>query len=242
MDKMLKLYLENRLQKTDPTNLVINDNEATLYIYDVISPEEWDGNITAKSVTAQLDTLKNNKNVNVLNVMINSPGGSIFEARAIKANIERFHGKTVAHIDSLCASAATSIALACQEVRMRQGAFFMIHNASGLAWGDKTAMRDMADMLEKIETAIVGDYVDKTGKDEQTIRNMMDAETWLTANEAIDNGFVDAIDEKQAIVNSWNLGAYNHVPNGLDPVQEETDNVKNMSRTNANRMKLLEAM
>jgi hypothetical protein len=109
------------------------------------------------------------------------------------AGMERFAGKTIAHVDSLAASAATSIAIACDEVEIAQGAFFMIHNASGIVWGDKQAMRDTADLLEKVEGSIVNDYTAKTGKDAADVVAWMDAETWFTADEAVANGFCDRL-------------------------------------------------
>jgi enoyl-CoA hydratase/carnithine racemase len=135
------------------------------------------------------------------------------------AALARFQGKTIAHIDSLCASAATSIALACNEVEMSSGAFFMIHNASCIAWGDKAALREQANVLEKIEGAIVADYIAKTGKGEDEIVAWMDAETWFSAAEALENGFIDRVTQapadKAKTSNVWNLAAYAKAPANL---------------------------
>ena len=73
-------------------------------------------------------------------------------------DLARLFGKTIAHVDSLAASAATSIAIAADEVEIASGAFFMIHNASGMVWGDKKAMRDTADLLEKVEGTIINQH------------------------------------------------------------------------------------
>src|SRR5687768_5016860 len=147
--KILQLLRDNAGRERLPANLVRNGGEATLYIYDVIN-SIW--GVSAKDV---VDQIADAADAQVLHIHINSPGGDVFEGRAIMAAISRFEGKTIAHIDSLCASAATSIALACDEVEMSDGAFFMIHNAAGMVWGDKTAMREMADLLEKVEGAII---------------------------------------------------------------------------------------
>lgn len=220
MNKIMQLIHDNyNLQKT-PVNLVKNQKEASIYIYDVID-KYW--GISALSV---VDALSRADGVDTLHVYINSPGGDVFEGRAIMAAIQRFEGKTIAHIDSLCASAATSIAIACDEVEMSDGAFYMIHNASGLVWGDKTAMRDTADLLEKVEGAIITDYTNKTGKDAAEIAAWMDAETWFTAQEALDNGFVDKITEAPSATkakNVWNLAAFDKAPAALlqtEPVDE----------------------
>jgi ATP-dependent protease ClpP protease subunit len=244
--KILQLLRDNAGRQKTPVNLVRNEGEASLYIYDVIDPF-W-----GVSALGVIDALAAASDAKTLNVHINSPGGDVFEGRAIMAALGRFPGKTVAHIDSLCASAATSIALACQEVRMADGAFFMIHNASGMAWGDKTAMRETADLLEKVEGAIVGDYTRKTGKDEAEIRAWMDAETWFTAAEAKEHGFIDSITsaDKKA-KNTWNLAAFGNAPAALkepppEPAPAEPEPQEPapagffMSTANANRLRLLQ--
>lgn len=210
MKKILQLYRDNAGREKRPVNVVRNASEASIYIYDVID-SYW--GVSAVSV---IDAVAQAGDADVLHVYINSPGGDVFEGRAIMAALSRFQGKTIAHIDSLCASAATSIALACNEVQMSDGAFFMIHNASCIAWGDKSDLREQANVLEKIEGAIVADYVAKTGKDEAEIIAWMDAETWFSAAEALDNGFIDRVTDapadKAKASNMWNLAAYSKAP------------------------------
>lgn len=238
--KILQLLRDNAGREKRPVNLVRNGAEATLYIYDVIDP------VWGVSAMGVIDAIGQAGDAKVLNVHINSPGGDVFEGRAIMAAIGRFQGKTVAHIDSLCASAATSIALACNEVEMSDGAFFMIHNASGLVWGDKNAMRETADLLEKVEGAIVNDYTKKTGKDAEQIVAWMNDETWFTASEAIENGFVDRLAAKPKAKNTWNLAAFDKAPEALSASPEEEPApapVKNelaMSAANANRLRLIQ--
>jgi ATP-dependent protease ClpP protease subunit len=248
MNKIMQLYLDNAKRTKKPVNLVKNQTEASLYIYDVIDPY-W--GVSALNV---IDAIKQAGDASVLNVYINSPGGDVFEGRAIMAELQRFAGKTIAHIDSLCASAATSIALACSEVSMSDGAFFMIHNASGLAWGDKTAMRETADLLEKVEGSIITDYTNKTGKDAAEIVAWMDAETWFTAKEALDNGFIDRIAEPKTAKNTWNLAAFDKAPAALLTNEPESlaeiealaplAVVLTLSKTlsNANKLKLIQAL
>lgn len=235
MNKIYQLHLANQARVPQPVNLVRNAGEATLYIYDIISAE-W--GVSALDVIAAIAQAGDAK---TLNVHINSPGGDVFEGRAIMAALSRFAGNTVAHIDSLCASAATSIALACNEVVMSEGAFFMIHNASGMAWGDKTALRDTADLLEKIEGAIVTDYTTKTGKDAAEVVAWMDAETWFDAKEALANGFIDRIATTKAAANAWNLSTYSNAPTALlkEPApRAEPSPAPSMTQANANRLRL----
>lgn len=251
MKNIMQLYRDNAQLKKQPINLVKNETEASLYIYDVIDPY-W--GVSAKDV---IDAIALAAGASVLNVYINSPGGSVFEGRAIMAELKRFSGKTIAHIDSLCASAATSIALACGEVSMSEGAFFMIHNASGLAWGDKTVLRETADLLEKVEGSIIADYIAKTGREESEIIAWMDAETWFTAKEALEYGFIDRIVETKATKNTWNLAAFDSPPAALtdhyvssDPevIESVIDNPEQvplenlMTTSNTNRLALLQAL
>lgn len=234
MNKIFQLMIDNP-KSGKPLNVVKNEAEASLYIYDVI--DEYYGISSA----AVRDAISNLQGVETLNVFINSPGGSVFEGRAIMAVLQRFSGKKIAHIDSLCASAATSVALACDEVHMLDGSFFMIHNASSLVWGDKNAMRDTAALLEKIETSIVDDYANKTGLEREMLVAMMDEETWMTASEAKANGFVDVVKPSpSAPKNAWNLSSYEKAPKALkqEPENATEQQPVGTSTTNANRLKL----
>lgn len=212
MNNFLQLYLDNAQRAKRPLNLARNSAEATMYIYDVID-SYW-----GVSAAGVIDALAQVADAEVLHIYINSPGGDIFEGRAIMAALSRFKGKTIAHIDSLCASAATSIALACNEVEMSAGAFFMIHNASSMAWGDKNVMRETADLLEQIEGSIVGDYTTKTGKDAEQVIAWMNDETWFSADQALAEGFIDRIAAspvKPSTSNTWNLAAFDKAPAAL---------------------------
>ena len=241
MNKFLQLHRDNITRQKQPVNVIKNDAVASIYIYDVIDAF-W--GVAAKDVIAALASVGNE---NEVAIHINSPGGDVFEGRAIMAAIRAHQGKTTAHIDSLAASAATSIALACDEVVISQGAFFMIHNASGMVWGDKTAMRETADLLEKIEGSIVTDYTDKTGAEKQQVIDWMDAETWFTADEAIAAGFCDRLATAAKAKNTWNLAAFAKAPSALrespppEPVTEPPEPASAgffTSEKNANRLKL----
>jgi hypothetical protein len=112
-----------------------------------------------------------------------------------------------------------------------------------MAWGDKTALRDTADLLEKIEGAIVTDYTNKTGKDAAEIVAWMDAETWFDAKEALANGFIDRIADAKAASNAWNLSTYANAPTALlkEPVAElppEQPPEPSMTTANANKLRL----
>lgn len=212
MKNLLKLHIDNLARTKHPVNLVQNDSEATLYIYDMIDAEYG---VNALSV---IDAIAQAGDAKTLCVRISSPGGDVFESRAIMAAISRFPGNTVAYIDGICASAATSVALACNEVVMSSGALFMVHCASAMAYGDKTELRDTANLLEKVEGLIVADYTKKTGKDATEIMDMMTRETWMTSAEALANGFIDRIDSSPTQpINTWDLSSFANAPEIAPP-------------------------
>lgn len=168
------------------------DDEATIYLYDVIGYDFWtDGGITAKQFTEDLAAIK----ATTIHLRINSPGGDVFEARAIQTALRQHPANVVAHIDGLAASAATYIMLAADEIEAVDGALIMIHDAWALVVGNKSDMIKMADTLAKIDEGIAADYVHKTGKSEKQINEWMAEETSFTAKEALENGFIDRIYE-----------------------------------------------
>jgi ATP-dependent Clp protease protease subunit len=209
-----------RLLKADPrerkpANFSVKneaEGEAHVYLYDVIG-EDWFGGITAKDFAAQVLAL----DAQTIHLHINSPGGDVFEGRAMVAALKACKAKTIAHIDGLAASAASWLALACDEVEITKGAFVMIHNSWSFAYGNAEDFRTQADLLEKIDGTILDDYEAATGKDRDTLKAWMDAETWFTADEAVEHGFADRLAPEKATEpdNAWNLAAYKHAPKAL---------------------------
>lgn len=230
-----QLFKDNAGRARQPVNLARNGADATIYVYDVIS-SDW--GVSALSV---IEAIARAGDAKTLTVRVNSPGGDVFESKAIIAAIQSFKGNTIAIVDGLCASAATSIAIACNEVEMASGGLWMVHNASGMAYGDKTTMRDTADLLQKVEGTIIAGYVEKTGQTAEAIAAMMEKETWMTADEALQNGFIDRIGSAKAAKNTWNLSAFANPP----PPEPETPNEPApaagffMSAANENRLRLL---
>lgn len=192
----------------------VTDQEATIWLYDVIGEDAW-GGISAARFVKDLQHIT----APLIHLRINSPGGDVFDARAMVTAIKQHPAHIIVHIDGLAASAASYIALAGDEVEMSDGAFFMIHNAWGLVVGNRHDLLDMAATLEKIDASIVADYHKKTGLSLSQLEQWMDAETWFTAQEALEAGFIDRIaaekEHKPAALHSWNLSAYAHPPNRL---------------------------
>lgn len=212
-------YWLNHARNADPDNDGDNDNRPghpdeagtdviDLYVYDVIS-SDW--GVSAKNIARDLAGAKSG----TINLRINSPGGDVFEARAIKTALEQTQAKVVAHIDGLAASAASFLMLAADEIRIAKGAFVMIHNPWGFAMGDSGEMRAAADLLDQVGAVIAQDYADKTGLAKADLLAMMDAETWMDSDEALAKGFVDSIVEKAAKasnLNRFDVSAYAKAP------------------------------
>lgn len=126
-------------------------------------------------------------------VEINSPGGSVLEGTRIYNALREMSARGVhvsTTVNGLAASMGSVILMAGDERNMTQGSRIMIHEASTYAWGDARAMRKNADLLEGISAEIAGIYAERTGGDAKAIRDMMHAETWMTADQAKENGFV----------------------------------------------------
>jgi ATP-dependent Clp protease, protease subunit len=167
-----------------------SESEATLYVYDAITPEGL-GGVSAKQIVAALAEARG---VKTLHLRINSVGGHVYEAKAIYNALREFPGRKVAHVDGLAASAATFIAMAADHIVTEPEATWMIHNAQGMTMGDGNAHRSTADLLDMESANIRAIYAKRTGQDEADLKAWMDAETFMTPAEAKARGFTDSID------------------------------------------------
>lgn len=192
------------------------DSAADVYLYDEIGG--W--GINAKDFINEVRATGAKK----INLRINSPGGSVFDGLAIY-NFLKSQDVTV-QVDGLAASIASIIAMAGKEVRIAGNGFLMIHNPWGGAMGDSEEMRQTADLLDKIRDSLVGTYAAKTGKDVETIKQWMNEETWFSAQEAKDNGFVDTITDEIAFSASTNRFA--KVPEALKAQNQPKQNMENL--------------
>lgn len=188
----------------------VEKDEATVYIYDeIVSGDGYWGGVPGEQFVREFAAIT----APTIRVRVNSPGGDVFQATAIHQAIERHPSLVIAHVDGIAASASSWAILPANEVRIARGGFLMIHNAMAGRYGDARALRETAGVLDKVTGTIVDAYTRKTGKSAQEVQDWMDAETWFTAQEAMDAGFVDAIDEGQAAQNAaFDLSVYNRVP------------------------------
>jgi ATP-dependent protease ClpP protease subunit len=166
--------------------------EAEILIYEEIGESWWSGSgISAKRFAEDLKALGDG--IETLNVRINSPGGDVFDGAAIKTQLEQHPATVNVFIDGLAASAASYIAMAGKTIQISDNALFMIHNAQGGVLGNAADMRQMADLLDKIDSTIAAMYTRRTKQPDAKIKDWMAAETWFNAEEAVKYGFADAI-------------------------------------------------
>lgn len=171
-------------------NMAGEDGPAKVYLYGYITPFPYSEN--EHSATTVLGTLQS-ITADEIELHINSAGGSVFEGVAIH-NILSDHPATInVKIDGMCGSIATTIALAGDHIEMAKNASWMIHNPTSSVWGESSDMRSAADMLDQLKESILNTYEDATGKDRNTLSSWMDEEKMFTAQEALDEGFVDSI-------------------------------------------------
>jgi len=160
--------------------------EAEISIYDQIGG--W--GVTANDF---IDQLKELGDVDTINLRIASGGGSIVEGNTIFNALKRHGAKVVTHIDSLAASMASVIAMAGDEIRMAENALLMIHNPWTMSMGGAEQLRKDADLLDKMETNIRASY-GRSNLSAEELDGAMEAETYYTAAEALELGFIDQIE------------------------------------------------
>jgi ATP-dependent Clp protease protease subunit len=178
--------------------VLVKANIGELYIYGEITDWKWlDEDVTPTSVAEELGKLKD---VDSINVYVNSVGGNVFAGVAIYNELKRFNKPITSYVDGLAASIASLIVLAADKVVMPSNAMIMIHNPWGCICGNANELRDFADRLDKItESVLIETYHNKTGIEKDKLKEMLDAETWLDGKEAVELGFADELLEEQKV-------------------------------------------
>ena len=148
-----------------------------------------------------------------MNLHLNCVGGDVFEGMAIYNVIKKRKAKTTVYIEGIAASMGSVIALAADEVIMAENSLFMIHNAFGGAMGEAKEMRKTAAVLDKISNEIADIYTKKTNLPFGKIKEMMDEETWLTADEAFELGFVDSISDAIKVAAKYDISKFKNITN-----------------------------
>ncbi len=163
--------------------------------------------------TSAKDFIEEVKNVSErdITLRINSVGGSVFDGLAIYNTLRSHRGYVNIKIEGLAASISTVIAMAGDNIEMAENGFFMIHNPFGQSAGEAVDMRKTADLLDKIKDEIIEIYQRKTNLSYDELSNMMDKETWLSSQEAVELGFVNNITEAMKVAASFDLSKFTNV-------------------------------
>lgn len=171
--------------------------KTTIDIFGVIGdPPEYDG-VTPRMIA---EALSNSGGVNEIEIRINSPGGNVFDGVTIYNLLRAQGSKITVTVEGLAASAASIIAMAGDEIVMRDGALMMIHRASGMAYGNAQAMADMKATLEKIDEEMASIYARRSGKDASEMMSLMVSETWLDGEETVSIGLATASDKSEFMI------------------------------------------
>jgi ATP-dependent protease ClpP protease subunit len=192
----------------------------TIYVYDVIvssdAETEYWGGVSPEAFSRALSGM-----TGPVSLRINSPGGDVFAARAMAAAMRDYSGEITAYVDGYAASAASLIAVSASRALMADGAFMMIHKAWTFAIGNSADLVTTAALLEKIDGTLAETYARKSGGNVEEFAQKMADETWYSAQEAVDAGLADGLqnasarssgDDKHAARNAWDLSAYDRAP------------------------------
>lgn len=197
------------------------EKEAELLLYGVIGEDGLWSDVTAKQFS---DELKEVEDAKTIRVRINSPGGDVFAGQAIYSMLKRCKAEVVGYVDGLAASIASLVLMACDKAIMPKNSMLMIHKPWTATAGNANDMAKTIETLNKVEEAMLTAYVDKTGMAEDEIKELLAAETWLSASDAVAKGFADEIEETEvsACINGDTL-----------EINGQKINIKNYKKFNA---------
>lgn len=183
--------------------LTQNNNEVDIQIYGDITSWEWfDTDVSSYTLSKQIEGLECDQ----INVYINSYGGEVAEGLAIYNQLKRHKAKVKTICDGFACSAASVVFMAGDERVMSTASLLMIHNAWTYASGNAKELRKQADDLEKITQASINAYMQEVNITEEELKQMLDDETWISPQEAIEKGFITSIvNEKEAEQVSQNV-------------------------------------
>lgn len=182
---------KNQTESENPGDQSLNlpNPERTLFLNGTIASESWfDDDVTPKLFKDEL-----NSGDGDITVWINSPGGDCVAAAQIYNMLIDYKGNVIVKIDGIVASAASVIAMAGTKVLMSPVSMLMIHNPMTMAFGNTAEMQKAIDMLGEVKESIINAYEIKTNLSRGKISRLMDAETWMNANMAVELGFADGI-------------------------------------------------
>lgn len=229
--------MENKQIKNNIPYKFVNQTSADEHIMIIdgaIGESGWFYDATsAKDVRNALDGVT----ASTVRIKLNSGGGDVFDGIEIYNYLKDLDAKVIVEVTALAASAASIIAMGADEIIMKTGATMMIHEASTVAYGTKSDIQKTMNALEAIDESIVAIYAEKTGKSAKEIRDLIEAETWFTADEAVTNGFATATDIVEEPTSQNDEDFFNKVvnrvvaqlkPQNVEPQQEEKTKAKSL--------------
>lgn len=187
-------------------------DKSTIRIYDEI----WWLGVNAEDFTTDLENITSAE----IEVQINSPGGGVFDGIAIYNSLRNHPATVTTRVDALAASIASVIVQAGDRRVMQPAAQMMIHNAHGLVVGDNRVHQDMADLLRQQDSVIAGIYASRSGRDADAFRELMNAETWLTAERAVAEGLADEVVDATTPANVQRPELYAQIADTVRAVDE----------------------
>lgn len=223
-------------------NWVKNEEGRTLYFDGYIAQDSWfDDDITPKQFKSELTNSEGD-----IVVWLNSPGGDVFAASQIYNMLKEYNGKVTVKIDGIAASAASVIAMAGSEILMSPVAMMMIHNPATVIFGEASDLQSGIDMLSEVKESIINAYEQKTSLSRNKISKMMDAETWFSAQKAVELGFADKVlyEDSEEVTDGFIFDKVT-VTNALIrkiPKVKETQPVENIGTPHEQLLKRLELL
>ncbi|MBS9803056.1 Clp protease ClpP [Bacillus toyonensis] len=211
---------KNKQNKFFQMKASANGKSADVFIYGEITKYAWEeyGEVSSITFKNELDELGDG--IETINLYINSPGGSVFETMAIIAMLQRHSAKVISYIDGIGASCASVLPMISDKIIMYANSMLMVHNAWTYASGNADQLRKAADDIERINQSMVQHYLTRAGDklDEDILKQLLDAETWLSADEAMEYGLCDEIisaNNAAACLDGKWMKEYKNVPQQL---------------------------
>lgn len=192
LDGISSSVAESVMARWNPAIRAADSNvDNGINILEPIGYDPWTGGgVTARRISAALKSIGSKNDVNLT---INSPGGDMFEGLAIYNLLREHEGEVNVKVVGVAASAASVIAMGGDNVQIARAGFFMVHNAWVVAAGNRNDLREYADMLEPFDNAMASIYAARTGDKQDAMAKLMDKETWIGGQQAVDQNFADSL-------------------------------------------------
>ena len=192
---------------------------AEISIFGDLGASWWGDSVTLADFKKEFDAVKDRDSIKV---MINSPGGDVWDGMGIYNLISSVRQKVTVEVLGLAASIASIVALAGKELVMGEGSYFMIHKPWSFSMGTSDDLRKDANLLDKVEGQMLSIYAQHTDMTDAEIVDAMAEETWYTADEAVDAGFATEVTEHGKMAASYNLSRYKYAHAPIEMIADET--------------------